>query len=314
MLKRILLAAAIFAAAPSSVHAQSPSRVGIAADNDIFATFSPSSGTDYEYTHGARLWLESPRLDVLPRVFGRILDCAAPASCRHRIELGQTIYTPRREADAPIRGERPHAGSVYLGVESARHTPEAITTIAAQVGMVGPPALGEHLQTRVHRWFGFRTPRGWEHQLPFEPTLQLRVARHADAAATRAGIIGAAAGYDVQGDVGNALTAAAAGVAARLCIGGVSCSGARTRGEPAWGFVARGSAGSRFVARDVFLDGTLRSSHSVEKRHVVPVASAGFALHMHRVTLEYERFFRGREYRTEPAGFAWGAIRIDYLW
>jgi hypothetical protein len=268
--------------------AQTARRLGIEADNDFFVTFDPYSATDYEYTHGTRIWLESPAFDFLPRVFPGMIRCSEASACRHRITIGQDIYTPRREAVVPIEGERPHAAWLYASLETNGYDAHATTAVRIGLGVLGPPALGEEMQTVVHRWLDFRTPRGWDHQLPFEPTVQVGITRTAQLFGVDDDVVSATTGYDLAADLGNVLAQVQADIVAMVCVGSITCS--LTHGGAGYGFSARGKAGSRLVLRNTFLDGTLRESRSVEKEYWVPNAAAAFAIHLRRFLLRYNTF------------------------
>ena len=44
-----------------------------------------------------------------------------------------------------------------------------LDTVEIDVGMVGPAALGEPIQTKWHQLIGSPQPRGWGNQIPNEP-------------------------------------------------------------------------------------------------------------------------------------------------
>jgi hypothetical protein len=304
----------LFVLATTPLHGQATSwRFGVEMDNDFFVTFDPYAATDHEYTHGTRIWMESGAFGLLPRLLPRIIECGDAAHCRHRLSIGQEIYTPRRETAGVVYGERPHAGWLYTSIETRRIDPRAATTFRVQIGVVGPPAFGEEVQTTVHRWFSFRVPQGWEHQLPFEPTVQLHLLRRAHVLEVPAGPVRLTAGYGVGADLGNALTQGEAGIQGQACLGGMLCTSVDD--PPARsGIVLRGFVGGRGVLRNVFLDGTLRDSHSVSREPWVSIAAASLAVHVRRVMVEYELMWRQREYRSEPTDFTYGALRLQVAW
>lgn len=304
----------LFVLATTSLHGQAPPwRFGVEIDNDYFVNFDAYSATDHDYTHGTRFWLEPPEFGLLPRLLPSIIRCEEYGDCRHSVSIGQEIYTPRREATEPIAGERPHAGWLYTSVETRRITPRSATTFGLQIGVVGPPALAEEVQTAIHRWFAFRVPRGWEHQLPLEPTIQLQLFHRGDVLEVPAGPIDLTAGYGAGANFGSPLTQAEAVVQGQACVGDMLCSnGPDTAAKT--GIVLRGSMGARGVLRNVFLDGTFRESHSVSRDPWVPIAAASVAFHMSRVAVEYELTWRGREYRSEPTAFTFATLRLQLAW
>lgn len=301
----------LFVLATTSLHGQeTPWRFGVEIDNDFFVNFDPYSATDHDYTHGTRFWVEPGEFGLLPRLLPSVIGCEESGHCQHRVSIGQEIYTPRREAAEPIAGERPHAGWLYASVETRRISHRSATTFRVQIGVVGPPALAEEVQTAIHRWFDFRVPRGWEHQLPLEPTIQLHLFHRADVLKISAGFIDLTAGYGAGADFGTPIARTEAVVRGQACVGDMPCS---TGPDTAAGFgvLLRGLVGARVVLRNVFLDGTFRDSHSVTRDPWVPTAAASVAIHLSRVAVEYELKWRGREYLSEPTAFTFATLRLQ---
>jgi len=182
-----------------------------------------------------------------------------------------------------------------------------------QLGVVGPPALAEEVQAAMHRAFDFRQPIGWDHQLPFEPTVQVGARREVDFYGVGRRYTKVVAGYATGADLGNALTQATASICLAICFGSIACS-AGYRAVDGYGVNIRGSVGSRWVLRNIFLDGTFRESHSVQKEPWVPQVAASTSIRLGRFLLEYGRDWRLREYASDPSGFSFGSIRLQYGW
>ena len=123
----------------------------------------------------------------------------------------------------------------------------------------------------------------------------------------------AAAGYEVGAAVGTVRTHSDATVAGAVCLLTPRSSFA-SRGAARPGVALRASVGSRLVARNAFLDGTVRRSHSVARERIVNTATVSAALNLKAVSLEYELVTRTREYRTEPSPFTYGTVRLAYRW
>lgn len=310
------LALASILALPVLGEAQELKRVGLDIDNDFFLTFNPRRGTDFEYTHGTRIWAEwSGAHGPLEPLAAALLDCdSREDGCRGRIEFGQEIYTPRREASyRAIPGERPHAGWLYLSAGARATDENASTEYRLTAGVIGPPALAEEFQQAIHTILDFREPRGWEYQLPFEPGVQLHLGREVWPVTRNGGLSTFSLGYSGAIDVGTVLTQARADVRARLCFGVLTCGAAGDLDSGGYGVVLRGRLGPSGVFRNAFLDGTLlHDSHAVEKKALVLHARAGVAIQLGHVGLTYAITARTQEYRTEPDGFSYGAIRLSY--
>ena len=124
----------------------------LAIDNDLIAIRGAGRPPDYDYTHGTRVavaWPSAPRW--VARLVGNRPDCShavtrASACMTSALELGQEIYTPRRDAAEPIRGERPYAGWLYSSALARVVAPGYTRFLRLTVGVTGPPALAAEVQ------------------------------------------------------------------------------------------------------------------------------------------------------------------------
>ncbi|MEM0914897.1 MAG: lipid A deacylase LpxR family protein [Planctomycetota bacterium] len=91
------------------------------------------------------------------------------------------LYTPDNIFnDEPTPGQHPYAGLFYVGgfVQRDRQHPEyaALTEfdhLELDLGLIGPSARGEQVQSTVHDIFGGEDPNGWDVQHPDRPIVQL---------------------------------------------------------------------------------------------------------------------------------------------
>jgi lipid A 3-O-deacylase len=91
------------------------------------------------------------------------------------LESGQKIYNPffAKAPDAATHN-RPFTAYLYLGTSfNWFYKNEKIVKISAQVGTIGPNALGKEIQTSYHKLLNLFTPQGWEYQLKNEIGLNL---------------------------------------------------------------------------------------------------------------------------------------------
>ena len=98
----LLLAVALADAAPG--HGQQLARSSrITVENDVFDFWlPPDNRPDDNYTHGARVaWDPSGVPGTLRRVI-----CRQRSPCSAALEIGQEIYTPTKDSNLPLRGER----------------------------------------------------------------------------------------------------------------------------------------------------------------------------------------------------------------
>lgn len=223
--------------------------------------------------------------------------------------FGQNMYTPsdiRKAENQP--NDRPWAAWLYAGAAAQRVKANRLDSVELDVGMVGPAALGEQVQSAWHRLIGAPQPQGWANQIPNEPAFlvaYLQKRRYGTG--------------DVQviphwgATLGTVMTLARAGGILRLGHnmtgfgpdtiepGGTMLQSIRRRanGEKRAGFGWYVFAGGdyRWVGRNVFLDGTLfRDSPRVDRRDTVYDLTAGVALRYRRLNLSLTRVRRSQEF------------------
>jgi lipid A 3-O-deacylase len=292
----------------------------LSADNDYFNFWqAPHRRSDVDYTQGVALTVRWPgRVPHALRWIGSGSPCEAAtpahtACTRFGVMLGQQIYTPWYDTAVLLPGDRPYAGWLYVTGEVRRESRTALDAFALTVGVTGGPSLAEPVQTQFHRWFGFREPQGWEHQLPFEPGVQL-------------GLDGARRLLNVGRDsgLGIGLTptwrAMLGTVTVAGTVGGVAMIGWRL--PPAWpgprgdglagvGVYAKVGVEGTLVARDLFLDGTvLTRSARVDKRTATGEAVLGIGVRAHRLLLEWLVHKRTRAYHTQPVPHTYSSLTV----
>ncbi|HEX2080079.1 MAG TPA: lipid A deacylase LpxR family protein [Longimicrobium sp.] len=283
----LLLPCAALVLHPVPARAQAEIRI----DNDLFGVRGAGEPPpDHEYTHGTAVsW----------------------GARGGRWEVGQRIYTPRRDAADPIPGERPYAGWLYGARERVTLSSRTRTRLRVEAGVTGPPSLAEPVQAAIHRLGGYERQLGWAHQLGFEPGVVASYGReHRLAAIGGRGMrLEVLPAWTVR--AGNVRTGAEAGLRARLGFG----AGDAWTGEGA----ARGVSGwieaagrQEAVLRDLFLDGGTFGGKgpAVEKRTWVAQGEAAFGIRRGRTELEYRFVLRGREYATQQEPHPWGSIRL----
>ena len=91
------------------------------------------------------------------------------------LESGQKIYNPFfAKAPDPATHDRPFTAYLYLGSSfNWFFRNEKMIRITAQIGTIGPNALGEEIQTSYHKFLNVFKPRGWDYQLKNEIGLNL---------------------------------------------------------------------------------------------------------------------------------------------
>jgi lipid A 3-O-deacylase len=274
---------------PEEVGAQ----VEIAIDNDLLGLRGADDPPpDYEYTHGLAIsW-----------------DARRPSD---RWEVGQRIYTPRRDAAEPLPGERSYAGWLYGAWERISISERTRARLRIEAGVTGPPSLAEPVQAAFHRLAGYQEQLGWERQLGFEPGVIVAYGRENRLRIGTQGVarLEALPSWTVR--AGNVRTGAEAGVRARLGFGtGDVWTGAGARrGVSGWMEIG---ARQEAVLRNLFIDGNTFAARDrgVDRRTWVAQGEAALGIRYRKTELEYRFVLRGREYETQTEPHPYGSVRI----
>lgn len=278
-------------------------------DNDYLVFWvPPRQRTDDNYTQGARAALD---LAVTPRFVRRV--CVRRSACGTTVEVGQEIYTPTVDAPTPQPGERPYAGWLYTRAAARGGTARAAHGVSLTIGVTGPPSLAESVQKSLHRRIpGFRTPLGWDHQLPTEIAFAIRIDR-----TWRLAPAGAAAqwvDFVPSADMTLGTLRAAVGAGGRIRAGTDLVQPWLARPTHRW-LALSAFVGGRAdaIARDLFLDGsTFRESVRVERVPIVGGWERGVGLRLRRFRAEYRAVTRSREYRTGPRAHTHGSLTAHW--
>ena len=293
-------------------------------ENDAVSTFKGTS--DQYYTSGLRLgWTSGTDNQAAPI---EALDHAllGPGVTRVAIGLQQLIFTPRlTQLDPPPSGDRPYAGVLLATVNLIDDTDLTRSVAGFQAGVLGSYAGGYQVQNGFHSIIGDTPNRGWSHQLPNQPVLQLQAGRTWRLPLlTRYGI-SADALPEVFGAGGDFRTYAQGGATVRFGQGldsdfgtpritpGVDGTDAyrATRKFVWYGF---GGVDGQAVGYDATLQGsTFRSREPhVSKIWDVGELEAGAALLYHGVRLTYTQTWQTQEFQHAKSGlFNFGSVALS---
>lgn len=181
--------------------------IGAQTDNDSYLL----QGSDRYYTDGYYMYFRHAlSTDNLPSLQNKVLG----------FEFGQKIFNPQSGSVADMQGvdhpelvDRPFAAYLYIGSTlNFLYKNESSLKLSAQIGIVGPSALGKQIQTWVHDNFGFYHPSGWEYQIDNDPELNLSAEYKRLLARTEALDVS----LDAYGNLGNGFSGAGFGPIFRL--------------------------------------------------------------------------------------------------
>jgi lipid A 3-O-deacylase len=326
--RRVLLAVAIALAASSAKADTGPpepvegvagkltgAAVQVIVENDFLA------GTDRYYTNGIKLGITVPA-PLVQELFRApataLLDQFArdPNPPHFGLFLGHSLYTPRTiTVAAPQPFDRPWAAWLYLAGVAQRAEGTRLDTVELDLGVVGPAALGQEVQTAWHGLVDAPRPRGWHNQLPNEPAFLVSYLRKRRIAlAENLEWIGHAGAI-----AGTVMTLARAGGMLRSGFnmtgfgpdgiepGGAMLYNARRLAEAAGRGEREGYAfvgvDLRAVAHNIFLDGTVfRDSPGVERRAFVYDFVFGVSVRYADFRFSITQVRRSEEFRTPSGG------------
>lgn len=291
--------------------------LSIVVENDYFA------GTDQEYTNGFRVAYLRPKgnvSDVTALLARAVLGIKDQRKLYGGIAFGQNLYTPSDTTQAaPQPGDHPYAGWLYMELAAIADDDTHVETVTANLGIVGPLALGEFVQNTFHQMIDSDISQGWNNQLSNEPGLIISYDKtfRPFKEQTRPW------GFDVLPSagfsLGNVLTQGTAGMTLRLgpdlendlgpprirpSLAGGGFIDPRAR---RFNWYLFGGFQSRLVLRNIFLDGnSFRNSARVNKRNLVHDIQVGAAVRWEGLRLSWTMVRRTEEFagQNEPHTFA----------
>lgn len=326
----LLLLVAIPSAKASS--APTPGIFTLVAENDVLA------GTDRHFTQGTRVsyysgedrsnWL-TDTAELIPYFRKR---GPGRESWRANLAFGQSIYTPSDiTAERLQKTERPYAAYLYAGLgllrisKDANNKPKTLDTFELQLGVVGPYALGEEVQSGWHEHISDSPePKGWRHQLKNEPIVNLHWDRQWRKALNPLGGLEMDLMPHAGLSLGNLDTHAGVGFTLRLGLGlwkdngpsrirpSLPGSGYLKASDRASGYFFIGTE-SRLIGRNIFLDGnTFTDSHRVAKKPLVVDTQYGISMAYMGAKITLTNIIRGQEYKGQQDMDQFTALSIAW--
>ncbi len=290
-------------------------------ENDFFALNDP---TDIHYTQALRFeyrWRFDKRV---PRLFGFIPLPGSFNTTDHKFVTGvvaaQNMYTPRSIKSTTVNPtDRPYAAWLYGGnkIEVVSPTELWQNTYELTVGLLGPEALGDPIQSAVHDFLGDPNPT-WVGQVnpavpvgiffSFERKWLVELLPSISYFLPSAGF-----------RLGNVFTDASAGGTLLL---GLNAPGEFDVTGPIPAIIAvkvpirlylsmQGSV--RLNAFNFSLDNEFGDGYDVDKRGVVGDFVVGGHLHVDRFAISFLQVFRSSEFRPNTSTHDFGVIRLGWL-
>ncbi|WP_420403472.1 lipid A deacylase LpxR family protein [Nisaea sp.] len=286
------------------------------------------NGTDRNYTNGVAVqWT-----DNLNRVPWSVRQAASPfvapdADIRVTYQLGQNLYTPQDiERKVPDPNDRPYGAWLYGAIGVLADTDDSLTSLQLSLGVVGPAALGEPVQSFVHSVIDSREPRGWDSQIENEPAILITFEKKWAEA-----LLGAPYGYEIDaspyvgGALGNVFTHINGGMMLRFGKDLPTGDYGPPRIQPStpgsgyfeptgdFGWYLFAGIEGRLVGRNIFLDGnTFKDSPSVDKEIMVGDFTYGIVFAVGRARVSLTQVVRTPEFSGDDDFSTFGSLGVTY--
>lgn len=139
-------------------------------DNDYF------TATDYYYTQGYNFEFTSPRLKSNP--LNKLLYSPKSNEKKYGLSIEHMGYTPTSiRFDNILYGDRPFAAAIMLKsfLVATDTVSKSRVGSALNIGIIGPGAFGNEMQTGIHKWVGDIKPLGWHNQIKNDLVLNYEI-------------------------------------------------------------------------------------------------------------------------------------------
>lgn len=302
-------------------------------ENDLFTP----SNSDRHYTSGLQLSLlkkEAP--PALLQKFAKWTPFYQQGSDLNLVQytVGHKIFTPDDILTSELQpDDRPYAGYLYFAasvlsrISHSEYLDDG-NQFEVTIGIIGPSALGEQIQTSVHELIDSDIPAGWDNQLHDELALGLSYTRFWRLIQPLSSSSGNHREFginpQISASVGNIYTYAAGGVMFRygnnlrrdlsppnIRPGFPGVIYFKSSKKDSW-YVFLGFE-SRLVIRDIFLDGnSFGDSHSVNKEFLVGDMQYGFVYLLNDMRISFSNMLRTNEFSGQKQATNYGAINLSF--
>ncbi len=316
---------------PGSVGRGTVGTLSLTLENDVFAD------DDNNYTSGAGWqWTSAPAETYREGSFYRgvvetmsFLPFVGDADRTHfsSLALSHQIYTPTDIEDPdPPEDDQPYAGLLHLNASLASRGERSQHEYGVLLGVIGPAARGEQIQTFTHELVRTDEPEAWDTQLANEPLVNLSYAYHRRLVPPRGGSgLDADVSSSLFAEAGTYLTGAGGGVSVRAGFklpDGYSSFGIQSGLRPAslpsdrlpdgWGGFLFASLSGLGVAHFAPHGNLFSDGRSVDTEPFVGSASLGISVYYGRFLFTYSFTGQTDAFETQRDPTEYGALSISY--
>jgi lipid A 3-O-deacylase len=304
-----------------------PRYLSLISENDIY---SPNA-QDRHYSNGLRLGFSVHTNNKNLRIIDSLLDNNLSTKFRNESALGHNIYTPENFISKDLQeNDRPFAGWLYGEFTRIANTPNTEKAISLSLGIIGPAALGNQIQTFNHTIINDPKPLGWDNQLKNEPAILVKYRWSKFSSLINSEKISIGLISRLGLNLGNVFTDAGGGLLLRAgsylpnheiplrIESGYSGNGSflviRKNGFD-WQIFTE--IQGRGVFQNIFLDGnTFSNSHSVEKKNFVWERSAGLIVSSghfkNPLFISFILIWRSQEFLLQKGNNSFGSATIGF--
>ncbi len=277
-------------------------------DNDFFthADRYYSQGLSFEFVH--------PGLKKNPLT--KLLIKPANSNISYGIGLNVFGYTPTSILSVNILySDRPYAAAITIKTFSAASDTMRNRRIssALNIGVIGPAALGEEIQTNIHKWLKNPLPKGWHTQIQNDLILNYQVNYEQKLIASTGHFLLNGAGELRLGTLNTRLSG---GI--NFMTGNFNdpyAGGSKPQKQAAYYFYAQ--ARGNLVGYDASLQGGILNKHdpyiisSNDVERVSFQGDAGVVVNFKKLYLSYSQSFITKEFDSGKS-HRWGGFSVGF--
>jgi lipid A 3-O-deacylase len=275
-------------------------------DNDYFTK------TDYYYSQGITLEYVHPCLQK--SFLSKVL--VAPANTVKKIGFSLNLfgYTPTSiRSDSILYGDRPFGSALSFKIfaKATNTTRRQQFASSLQLGIIGPLAQGENIQTGIHRWLKNVLPDGWQHQVQNDVIINYQLNFEKQITPVKKGLLINAVAETRIGTLQNRLSA---GI---NLMAGHFTDPYKTDRPKKMSYYFFWQARTNLILYDALMQGGIfnrKNPYIITAGDITRItfqADAGLILNFPKLYLSYTQSFLSREFRTGRY-HRWGGISIGF--
>lgn len=277
-------------------------------DNDYFTK------TDEYYSQGITLEYVHPAIGHFP--LAKLLYTPFKTPSQYGITFNLFGFTPTSIAsDEILYGDRPFNANIALSFFAVQPDVVNKQQIASSLtlGVMGPAALGEQIQTNIHRWLKNPLPHGWQHQIKNDAIVNYQLHFEKQLLSAGSAFLMNATSELRLGTLNNKINAGINFMTGKFNKRySVSVNNKR---KAEYYFYGQGRL--NLIGYDAGMQGGLfnrKSAYTIAAKDISRTtfqADAGVVVHIGKLLLSYTQSFLSKEFRTGKT-HRWGGVSIGF--